>query len=86
MKFHYSLISIFLVSFFAASGCSTSAASKFARSTQNQKETESAISAVTETLRNENVSAQYCPVCGKHYSGRVEKCLIDGTPLKEIEK
>ena len=72
------MLIIFAVSFvLIVGGCST---------VSSKKEMESAVSVVAESLREEKTSAQYCPVCGKHYSLRVEQCPVDGNRLKKIEE
>lgn len=52
---------------------------------ETRKEIESAVVAVTEAIKQENVRAKYCPVCGKHFSGHLEKCPACGVLLKEVE-
>ena len=45
-----------------------------------------AIGAVTDAVTNPQRKAKYCPICGRHYSHRLEVCPVDSTPLNEIEE
>jgi len=52
---------------------------------ENLQEVQSAVIAVTDAIQKKNVAAKYCPVCGRHFSGHLETCPQDNTPLKEVE-
>ena len=70
------MLFVFVVLFFLC-GCSTAS---------SHKDMESAVTTVAESLRHEDMSAKYCPVCGKHYSAKLETCVVDGNLLKAVEK
>jgi len=79
LLYFFSLVSIF---FFI--GCAT--AKGPVNKEENLQEVQSAVIAVTDAIQKKNVTAKYCPVCGKHFSGRLETCPQDKTPLKEVEE
>jgi len=68
---------------FLISGCATAKAP--VSKDEDLQEVQSAVIAVTDAIQNKNVTAKYCPVCGKHFSGRLETCPQDNAPLKEVE-
>lgn len=53
-------------------------------SKDSPQDVRSAVGAVAGAITGKNVEAKYCPVCGRHYSAKVEACPIDGTKLREI--
>ncbi len=71
-----------------AAGCATtsSAQKNSGPAVETPEDVQSAVTAVREAIRNRDASAQYCPLCGKHYSGHLDTCPEDKTPLKSIEE
>ncbi|MFH1360349.1 MAG: hypothetical protein ABIJ41_04850 [Candidatus Omnitrophota bacterium] len=59
-------------------------------SNANPKETtqdvRSAVEAIADSVSGQKVQVTYCPLCGRHYSGRVKICPVDQTPLEILEE
>lgn len=53
---------------------------------ENSREVQSAVIAVTDAIQNRNVTAKYCPTCGRHFSGHLEICPQDKTFLKDVQE
>ena len=54
------------------------------RKIQNDKETQTAIQSVTDALSGQTKVVKYCPIDGKRFSEKFEKCPEHGVTLKEI--
>ncbi len=64
-------------------GCSS-----FPQEKQKEKpqDAQSAVGSVVNSIRTTQVAAKYCPLCGKHYSSKLESCPQDGTKLRNLEE
>ena len=82
---HHGLVLLLIV---LSPGCATTSARQkgVVAPSETTGDVQSAVVAVTDAIRNRNVDAKYCPLCGKHYSGHLEVCPLDQTPLKDIEE
>ncbi|MFA5059007.1 MAG: hypothetical protein WC676_00055 [Candidatus Omnitrophota bacterium] len=49
------------------------------------EEAQSAVGVVAEAISGQNIKSKYCPLCGRHFSSRVENCPKDNTKLLEVE-
>ncbi len=56
------------------------------RKQETNEDIRTAIENISDVVTQKNIRAKYCPVCGRHYSPRVEVCPFDETPLKELDE
>ena len=67
-------------------GCHTASdEKKSAPPKESVTEVQKAVGSIIGSVTGQEKSAQYCPVCGKHFGLNVKICPADGTELKEIE-
>lgn len=78
---------IFLIFLFVA-GCAGMPAknNNAIKPVETRQDVQSAVGSVMGTIKGEALRVKYCPVCGKHYSAKLEICPVDQTPLKEVEE
>ena len=55
-----------------------------AKQVKKDPEARTAVESITQTMGG-NVEIKYCPVCGKRYSSKFEKCPKHGVLLKAVE-
>ena len=51
---------------------------------KKDEEAKTAVEAISESMVNPGERVKYCPVTGKRYSSKLEKCPIHGVPLEEV--
>lgn len=83
--FKANLCFVLVLCLMSGAGCGT-VSSKTSPSAQNPREVETAVVAIKDAVTGEKTKAKYCPLCGRHYSGRVQACPQDSTPLKTVEE
>ncbi|HOW35883.1 MAG TPA: hypothetical protein PL155_05675 [Candidatus Omnitrophota bacterium] len=79
------MLFVLILSLLTGAGCST-VSGKTSPSVQNPREVETAVVAIKDAVTGEKTTAKYCPLCGSHYSGRVQTCPKDNTLLKTVEE
>ncbi len=71
-------------------GCQAAAGNRkdidLLKNIQSDQETQTAIGAVAGTMAGQAVEVKYCPLCGKHYSAKIDVCSKDGTKLLKVEE
>ena len=55
------------------------------RQIREDKEAQSAVQSITNTLSDASLSVKYCPVTGKRYSSHLTECPQHHVKLKELE-
>ena len=70
-------------------GCQTTPSKKINQESKKAgtpQEAQSAVKSVVNTFKEKQVNAKYCPLCGRHYSSKLDVCPKDGTALKEVQE
>ncbi|GEM_PF-1939584 len=78
---------VFAVVLVAMGGCAATAHKKDSSAAQppeTQKEIQTAVGTIVNTVSGKQVSVRYCPVCGKHYSAKLGVCPKDDSPLRDV--
>ena len=57
----------------------------FKKQLRSDPEAQSAVKAISNSMSGKNIRVKYCPVCGRRYDPKIEKCPIHGVELKLIE-
>lgn len=73
------MIGVLVLMLITLCGCQT------AKQPHDPKDLQSVLKEVKQSFNMQDARAKYCPVCGKHYSGHLEKCPVDGAKLILIE-
>ncbi len=53
---------------------------------ESPREITDSLQKVSGAVTKKGIRAKYCPICGRHYSPRVQRCPFDNSPLKVIKE
>ena len=71
-------------------GCATSPSvtktSLSSKKEETVQDVRSAVESVADAVTGKDACVKYCPVCGRHYSCRVNICPFDQAPLKKVQE
>lgn len=60
--------------------------SQIAKQIRKDKEAESAVKAITESVSGKQIQVKYCPICGQRFDPSVEICPVHNVNLEFLEK